>query len=254
MKIFFFGRLLKNQMPISRRTLLQAGLIATTAGAGNAIAAAIPAPRESGLSFEGLLKHQPGFQPRQLAPLNPVEVPGFLSRPQLEQSYAVYRTAFANLLAIEKSLASASRDPDADAEYARLRRDQVTAANSVLLHEFYFRNLVSKPAAPSSYVLANMNEHMGSIESWRNDFIACARIAEAWAVLEYDPYDDRWHNAALGNVNGGGWIGANPLIVCAVADYAWSVDYKDRSAYVTAFLEHLNWTQVAERYRSVDRH
>ncbi len=240
--------------PVSRRRLLGAGVIAAAAFAGGGIArSAAPPPKETGLSFEGLLKNQPGFQPRRPAPLATGELRGFLSHRQLEKTYAVYREAFAKLLATENSLSVASRASADGAGYARLRRAQVEAANSVLLHEFYFGNLAAAPVTPPRYVMANINEHMGSLESWRADFAACARVAANWALLVYDPYDDRWHNAVLGATDGGGWIGANPLVVCAVADYAWSIDYRDRAAYVDAFLDRIDWNQVAARYRAVDR-
>ncbi len=203
--------------PVSRRGMLGTGVLAAAAIASRSLAAA--PPTESGLSFEGLLKHQSGFQPRRPAP-EPVELRGFLSRRQLEQTYVVYRDWFAKLMAAEHSLATASHAPANRAEYARLRRAQIEAANSALLHEFYFRNLASAPVRPPRYVMANINEHMGSLESWRDDFAACARIAGNWALLVYDLYDDRWHNAALGTADAGGWVGANPLVVCAVADYA----------------------------------
>ncbi len=225
-------------------------VFAGAAFAGRALAAT--PPKETGLSFEGLLKHQPGFQPRRPAP-EPRELPGFLSRRQLARTYAVYRDAFANLLAAEHSLATASRAPADRVAYARLRRDQIEAANSVLLHEFYFRNLASTRVQPPQYVTANFNEHMGSFGSWREDFAACARIAETWAVLVYDHYDDRWHNAALGASDAGGWVGANPLVVCAIADYAWSIDYRDRDTYVDAFLGRIDWNEVDARYHAVDR-
>jgi superoxide dismutase len=98
-----------------------------------------------------------------------------------------------------------------------------------------------------------MSEHIGSIASWREDFAACARVAEAWAALIYDPYDDRWHNEALGDADAGGWIGGNPLIVCDVATHAWSIDYRDRETYVARFLDHINWEAVAARYHADDR-
>lgn len=177
-----------------------------------------------------------------------------MSRPQLAHTYSVYRGAFEQLLAAESALATAPRDAAHANEYARLRAQQVTAANSVLLHEFYFRNLAPAPVTPSRYLLANMTEHMGTIADWREDFVACARAAETWAALVYDPYDDRWHNVAMGAANAGGWAGANPLVVCAVADHAWSIDYKDRESYAARFVDHIDWNAVAARYRAVDRH
>jgi Fe-Mn family superoxide dismutase len=210
-------------------------------------------PKETGLSFEGLLKHEPGFQPRKIARLAYDEIPGFLSKAQLARNYAIYRAAFTELSEVEKTLATAPREDQYSAAYATLRQLQIVAANAVLLHEFYFRNLTARPAPPSRYVVANINEHMGSIDDWRGDFAAVMRVAEEWAALVYDPYDDRWHNVALGAANAGGWVGANPLIVCDVADHAWSIDYKDRATYSARFLDHVDWAMVADRYHKVDR-
>jgi Fe-Mn family superoxide dismutase len=239
--------------PVGRRELLGAAMLAAAAAAMAGRSRAAPPPKETGLSFEGLLKNQPGFQPRRPAPLEPAELSGFLSHRQLARTYSIYRDAFARLLSAEQALEAISRAPADSAAYARLRRAQLAAANSVLLHEFYFRNLAAVSMRPSRYLMANLSEHMGSLVSWREDFAACARVAGAWAVLLYDPYDDRWHNAALGAEDAGGWVGGNPLVVCAVADYAWSLDYRDRSAYVAAFLERIDWARVAARYRAVDR-
>ncbi len=215
--------------------------------------AVLAAPKETGLSFEGLLKGQLGFQPRRLAPLPLEAIPGFLSRAQIAANYAHYRDAFDALIAVEKALASLSRDAQYSAQYSSLRKRQVEAGNSVLLHEFYFGNLAVTSVRPSRYIIANMNEHMGSMEEWGADFVAATRVADEWAVLAYDPYDDRWHNVPLGASNAGGWIGANPLVVCDVAEHAWSLDYKNRERYVANFLDHLDWSAVDRRYHAVDR-
>jgi superoxide dismutase, Fe-Mn family len=237
-----------------RRRLLGSIAVATSAFVlGITKRGLAAAPKEAGLSFEGLLKNQPGFQPRRIAPVSYAEIPGFLSNRQLERNYDVYRNAFATLVAAESRLAVTSRDAGQSHVYAALRNQQIVAANSVLLHEFYFSNLTAAPATPSRYVTANMNEHMGSIADWREDFIACVRVAEEWAVLMYDPYDDRWHGTALGANNAAGWAGGNPLIVCDVADHAWSTDYTSREDYARRFLQHLDWRVVETRYRAVDR-
>ena len=238
-----------------RRTALKASALmacmATLAVSSRGHAA--PAAKETGLSYEGLLKGVSGFQPRTQAPLPTAEIPGFLSRAQLARSYAVYSDAFKDLLDAEQALRSASRDPGDIGDYGKLRARQVASANAVLLHEFYFRNLAANSVDPSRYVRSNMTEHMGTLESWREDFAACARAAEAWAVLVYDPYDDRWHNLPLGVMDAGGMVGTNPLVVCNVAEEAWSTDYDSREPYIEAFFRHIDWDEVASRYHAVDR-
>ncbi|MGH7916073.1 MAG: Fe-Mn family superoxide dismutase [Candidatus Binataceae bacterium] len=237
----------------SRRTLLRD---AALFGLGM-LGAAYPvfaAPKETGLPFEGLLKGKPGFQLRRPAPLPIAEIPGFLTKEQLAHNYSVYREAFASLLIARTALRSIPRDAAHADAYGKLRIQQITAGNSILLHEFYFRNITPARIKPSHYVLANMTEHMGTLADWREDFAACARVAQAWAVLIYDPYDDRWHNAPLARTDSGGWVGGNPLVVCDVAADAWAIDYKNRAEYVAHFLDHLDWNIVAARYRAVDRH
>jgi superoxide dismutase len=117
----------------------------------------------------------------------------------------------------------------------------------------YFGNLAIGAPAPSRYMLRSMSEHMGTMAAWREDFAACARVATAWAALVYDPYDDRWHDVAMGPGGAGTWIGANPLVVCPVMHGAWEIDYKDVDSFVAAFFKHIDWHAVARRYRATDR-
>lgn len=239
----------------ARRHFLRDAACATLAaiGVGTGRADGAAPPKESGLSFEGLLKGKPGFQPRELAPLPVSEIPGFLSKAQLQSSYAAYREAFERLLAAERGLQGDVRGAGDASRYATLRARQISAANSVLLHEFYFRNVTAKTVELPRYVRSNMSEHIGSMATWREDFAACARVAGAWAVLVYDPYDDRWHDLPLGAADAGGLAGANPLVVCSVAHSAWGHDYRDRETYIGRFLEHIDWRVVASRYHAVDR-
>ena len=241
---------------VSRRRLL-AGLALAVGGAASgrlwAASEEAAAPRETGLSSEGLLAGQPGFQPRTVAPLPHAELPGFLTRAQLAANHDAYVRAVDTLRSTEAALGKADRSPAGLAAYRTLRQKQVASANEVLLHEFYFRGLASHTVAVPSYVERNMSEHMGSLARWRGDFTACALAARSWAALVYDPYDDRWHNVIMDDDLDGVWIGANPLVVCDVAEHAWATDYPRREDYVASFIDHLDWEEVARRYRGVDR-
>jgi superoxide dismutase len=240
----------------SRRTFLGTVAVATaglTLWRRHGLAAEPPAPKEGGLSSEGLLAGQPGFHGRSAAPLSYEEVPGFLSRTQLTAHYAEYVKAVDSLKAADQALATATRDPANLSAYAALRHQQVASANAVLLHDFYFGGLSAAKVEVPAYVQRHMSEHMGSLESWAADFTACALAAHAWAALLYDPYDDRWHNTVMDSDVDGVWIGGNPLIVCDVSPHAYGGDYQRREEYVEKFLNHIDWDTVAKRYRRVDR-
>jgi Fe-Mn family superoxide dismutase len=241
---------------LTRRDFINSVAVAV---AGAAIGGAVadgeepPPPSETGLSSEGLLVGKPGFQPRTAAPLPMDELPGFLSRAQLADHHAEYVRATEALKAAEQALANAPRASSVTGSYAELRRKQVSAANDTLLHELYFRNLAAEKVDLPKYLRPHMREHMGSFESWAADFTACAQAAKNWAVLVYDPYDDRWHNTVMDGDVEGVWIGANPLVVCDVSEHAYSKDYKRREDYIAKFLERIDWDEVAARYKSVDR-
>jgi len=238
---------------ISRRVFLGASMVTAAGVALGAGRASAEAPPESGLSSEGLLVGLPGFQPRTVAPLAHEEVAGFLSRAQLAAHHAEYVKAVEALKAAEGALATVDRTPAGSAAYAALRRKQVAAANEMLLHEFYFRNLATDPVELPRYLKPHMREHMGSLASWAEDFKACALAAKAWALLVYDPYDDRWHNVIMDGDADGTWIGANPLVVCDVSEHAYRTDYARKEDYVAKFLERVDWAEVASRYKKVDR-
>jgi superoxide dismutase, Fe-Mn family len=234
---------------LSRRRVL-ASLAVLTGGAMTSDVRATVPPKESGLSSEGLLVGRPGFQPRTVMPLPHAEIPGFLSRQQLAVHHADYALQVERLKRTEQAL----QDPHTEAgQYTELRHAQVAAANSVLLHEFFFTGLAPEKVAPSGYLIGHMNEHMGSFESWRDDFTRCALAAKAWAVLIYDPYDDRWHDAVMDSDNDGVWVGGNPLVVCDVAEHAFEKDYPRREDYVAKFLDHVDWAEISRRYKAVDR-
>ena len=241
---------------VSRRGLL-AGLAFAVGGAASArlwaASEEAAAPKEGGLSSEGLLVGQPGFQPRTVAPLPHAELPGFLTQAQLAGNHDAYVQAVNTLRSTEAALAKADRSPAGLTAYRTLRQQQVASANDVLLHEFYFRGLAPQAVAVPRYVEGNMSEHMGSLATWRGDFTACALAAQSWAALIYDPYDDRWHNVIMDTDLDGVWVGANPLVVCDVAEHAWARDYPRREEYVARFLDHIDWDEVARRYHRVDR-
>ncbi|HJQ84623.1 MAG TPA: Fe-Mn family superoxide dismutase [Candidatus Binatia bacterium] len=233
---------------LSRRRFLASVGAAAGALAARELGAAAPA-KETGLSHEGLLVGRAGFQPRTTMPLPKEELPGFLSREQLALHHAEYARLVERLRETEEAL----RGGADTGRYAQLRRAQVATANGVLLHEMYFTGLAATRVEPPPHIVGNMTEHMGPWENWQEDFRRCALAAKAWAVLVYDPYDDRWHDVIMDSDDDGVWVGANPLVVCDVAEHAYAKDYRRREDYVDAFLSHVDWVEISRRYRAVDR-
>ena len=66
-----------------------------------------------------------------------------------------------------------------DAEFAELTRRLGFEYNGMILHEYYFSNLVSGAAPkpePTSRLARALSESFGSVEAWRTDFQAIGGI------------------------------------------------------------------------------
>ena len=75
------------------------------------------------------------------------------------------------------------------------------------------------------------------------------RVARRKRFREDDPYDDHWHDVLDGDGQGA-WIGAHPLVVCDVSEHAFEGRRED---YMAKFLAHIDWEEIARRYRPADR-
>jgi len=93
---------------------------------------------------------------------------------------------------------------------------------------------------------------MGSMETWAADFTRCALAAKAWAVLVYDPYDDRWHNVVMESNDSGIWVGATARRLRRGGPCARE-GLPRREEYVGKLIDRIDWNEVAKRYKAVDR-
>jgi Fe-Mn family superoxide dismutase len=165
-----------------------------------------------------------------------------------------YGGAVRRLNAIEAAVASL--DPAATPGFALngLKREQLIAANSMLLHELYFASLgAAGDGAPPADLAAALGASFGSVQRWRAEFVAMGRAlagGSGWVLLVEDTRSHRlvnqWaadHTHAL--------VGARPLAALDMYEHAYHLDYgANAAAYVDAFMANLDWAQVATRWRS----
>lgn len=133
-----------------------------------------------------------------------------------------------------------------------LKREELIAANSMILHELYFASLGAggAPPAPLADALAR---DFGSVERWRAEFAALGRAeggGSGWVLLTYSPRDRRLVNqwAADHTTN---LAGGRPILVLDMYEHAYHMDYGARAAaYVDAFLQVVNWDNAARLYEA----
>jgi Fe-Mn family superoxide dismutase len=136
-----------------------------------------------------------------------------------------------------------------------LKREELIAANSMILHEIYFDGL-GGGGAPSGGLADAIARDFGSVERWRAEFSAMGKAeggGSGWVILSYSPRDKRlinqWaadHTTTL--------AGGRPVLVLDMYEHAYHMDYGAKAAaYVDAYMEAIRWdnaVKLYERYRS----
>ena len=162
-----------------------------------------------------------------------------------------YGGAVARLNALAQELAAldpASTPPDV---ISRLKRDELAALNSTLLHELYFASLGGDGRAVPETMAAAMVRDFGSVDRWRREFVALAGDlagGSGWVLLSYVPRDRRLVNHA-GSDHGQTVAGGVPILALDMYEHAYHLEFgANATAYVAAFMRNIDWSAVTARY------
>ena len=183
------------------------------------------------------------------------ELKGFLSRDQLTPHHqAHYGGALKSLLQIEDELDGADRSK-ASANYApirELKREEVHAMNSVILHELYFDGMSAAGGNPGDAAQDLLKKRFGSFDKWVDDFKAAAVSARGWAILAQHPVSGKLYNFVSDVHDVGIPVLGIPLVVIDCYEHAFYVDYKNRKGdYVSAYPKFVDWTEVDRRIKAI---
>jgi superoxide dismutase, Fe-Mn family len=133
-----------------------------------------------------------------------------------------------------------------------LKREELIATNSMLLHELYFASLGGDGSSMAPAMALALQANFGSVERWREEFVAMGKAlggGSGWVLLAFLPRDGilvtQWaadHTHAL--------AGGIPLLALDMYEHAYHLDYgAAASAYVEAFMNNIDWAAVYARYQ-----
>jgi len=136
-----------------------------------------------------------------------------------------------------------------------LKREELVAANSMILHEIYFDGL-GGGSAVSGALKDAIARDFGSLEHWRAEFVAMGKAeggGSGWVILSYSPRDKRlvnqWaadHTTTL--------AGGRPVLVLDMYEHAYHMDYGAAAAkYVDTYMEAIRWDNAAKLYEQYSR-
>jgi Fe-Mn family superoxide dismutase len=127
-----------------------------------------------------------------------------------------------------------------------LKREQLIATNSMILHEVFFDSLgdESEPGAGLKEALAR---DFDSYERWRAEFISMGKAlggGSGWVLLTWSPRDrklvNQWASDHCHTM-----AGATPILALDMYEHSYHIDYGAKAAnYVDVFMAAINWPAV----------
>src|SRR6516164_5919520 len=131
-----------------------------------------------------------------------------------------------------------------------LKREQLIATNSMILHELFFDGLGDE-SDPGKGLAAAIDGDFGSFERWRAEFIAMGKAlggGSGWVLLTWSPRDkklvNQWASDHCHTMAGG-----TSILALDMYEHSYHIDYGAKAAnYVDVFMAAINWPAVQRHY------
>ena len=221
-----------SNFPTDRRSLIVGGVgLAAVLAASRATAA--PRPAAKPLAFD------------------PKAVPGLSEKLLTSHHDNNYLGAVNRLGAISADFAALDIATAPGYRINGLKREELIAWNSMILHEVYFAGLAAAER-PSAALAQALERDFGSVDRWAAEFTAIGKAlggGSGWVLLTWSRRDGRLVNTWAADHTMTLADGA-PLLALDMYEHAYQMDYGARAgAYVDAFMKAASWKAANETFR-----
>jgi len=132
-----------------------------------------------------------------------------------------------------------------------LKREELIAMNSMILHELYFDGL-GADGEPDPALRDALVRDFGSFERWRTEFVAMGKAmggGSGWVLLTYSPRDRKLVNQWAAD-HTHGLAGSSPILALDMYEHSYHMDYGAVAAkYVDAFMDNVRWESVSRLHQ-----
>jgi Fe-Mn family superoxide dismutase len=180
-----------------------------------------------------------------------------ISKKQMDIHIALYEgyVKHTNLI-LEKIEKLKTEDADGNAFLIQeLRRRLAFEFDGMRTHEYYFSQLEGGATAPQEKgpFMDAVTEKYGTWENFIKEVKAvCGTRGIGWTIVYYDHMARTLHTAWVMEHMNGQYAALPIMLAIDMWEHAYMVDYmpSEKTSYVDAFLENMNWDVVEKRFLS----
>src|SRR5712671_1349370 len=136
-----------------------------------------------------------------------------------------------------------------------LKREELVALNSMLLHELYFASM-GGDGQPTKSITEILARDFGSLDRWRAEFSAMGYAlggGSGWVLLTYVPRDGRLINQYASEHSQAIASGV-PILALDMYEHAYHIDFgANVKAYVDTFMRNVDWAALEARHEDALR-
>jgi Fe-Mn family superoxide dismutase len=184
----------------------------------------------------------------QIKPLHcdPAKIKGMSERLIVSHYENNYVGAVKRLNLIEEQLTELDYTKAAGFLINGVKREQLIAMNSMILHELFFDGL-GEQSEPGGTLGEALARNFGSFERWRAEFVAMGKAlggGSGWVLLAWSPRDgtlvNQWASDHCHTLAGG-----TPILALDMYEHSYHMDFGAKAAtYVDAFMDVVRWSNV----------
>ena len=190
--------------------------------------------------------------PYSMKPLacDPVRIKGMSERLIISHYENNYGGAVKRLNSIEDQLTSLDFNATPNFVVSGLKREQLIATNSMILHEVFFAGL-GEESGPDSVLQEALDRDFGLVERWRAEFVAMGKAqagGSGWVLLTYSPRDRKLVNAWAAD-HTTTVAGGTPILALDMYEHSYHMDFGAKAAdYVNVFMATIDWRSVRQHF------
>jgi Fe-Mn family superoxide dismutase len=174
---------------------------------------------------------------------DPARIKGMSERLIISHYENNYGGAVKRLNLIEEKLAEIDFVNELGFLINGLKREQLIAMNSMILHELFFDGL-GDASEPGKVLRETLAHDFGSFDRWHSEFAAMGKAlggGSGWVLLSWSPRDRRlvnqWASDHCHTLAGG-----IPILALDMYEHSYHIDFGAKAAtYVDTFMEAVRW-------------